>query len=90
MSEIRNHIKNTGLTTDDVDDVIVVVVVIVDLDDLRGQRPSTNPFILRAALSVNKTVLLVDGLHQSLTLQHRPEEGWNETISMRDTNTETD
>lgn len=61
------------LTTANSDDIIVVLLV-VDLDDLRGQRASFLPILLRAALLVNEAVFLVSCLHQFLTLLYGPEE----------------
>lgn len=65
-------IKVERLTTANINDVIVFVIVY--LDDFRGQQAPPAALILRAALSVNKTVLLVSFLHKLLTLQYGSEE----------------
>lgn len=73
---ITSHKKVVWLTTANSDDIIIVIIVY--LNDLRGQQASSASFILRAALTVNKTIPVVCCLHQFLTLEYGPEEEWGD------------
>lgn len=62
------HQSQEQLTTTNSDDIIVVVII--NLNHFSGSSISSAFFILRAALPVDQSILLINCPHQHLTLEY--------------------